>query len=185
MNITLRCQGSKREQAKLPICAARRRTPRRAGCRGDPTKCCVECTRSLIVRTVVDPADLFLPSFQAGAAPPRRAAGAFASVLGASWASTTSPSNAPSSLSRVDAVKQKPCAQRPPPVPMIRSALFNVLSDIGTRSSLDVQRRRIGAFGFNLASSATESTPEVVLHEVSVSLGIWGTMDGGTQQALP
>ena len=33
----------------------------------------------------------------------------------ASWASMTSPSNAPSSLSRVDAVERKPCAQSSPP----------------------------------------------------------------------
>jgi hypothetical protein len=46
MNITLRCQGSKREQAKPPICAARRRTHRRAGCRCDQTKCCIKRTRS-------------------------------------------------------------------------------------------------------------------------------------------
>ena len=69
----------------------------------------------------------------------------------------------------------------------VRSALFSVLSDIGTPSSLDVQqiadqRRAISAFGVGLAPSATESTPEVVQHEVSVSLGIvghngWGTHD--------
>jgi hypothetical protein len=69
----------------------------------------------------------------------------------------------------------------------IRSALFSVLSDIGTPSSLDVQqiadlRRAISAFGVGLAPSATESPPEVVQHEVSVSLGIvghngWGTHD--------
>jgi hypothetical protein len=70
---------------------------------------------------------------------------------------------------------------------MIRSALFSVLTDIGTPSSLDVQqiadqRRAISAFGVGLAPSATESTPEVVQHEVGVSLGIvghngWGTHD--------
>jgi hypothetical protein len=69
----------------------------------------------------------------------------------------------------------------------VRSALFSVLSDIGTPSSLNVQqiadqRRAISAFGVGLAPSATESTPEVVQHEVSVSLGIvghdgWGTYD--------
>ena len=64
-----------------------------------------------------------------------------------------------------------------------RSALFSVLSDIGTPSSLDVQqiadqRRAISAFGVGLAPRATESIPEVVQHEVSVSLGIVGTMDG-------
>jgi len=92
-------------------------------------------------------------------------------------------SNAPSSLSKVDAVERKPCAQWSPPgpvsQPMIRSALLSVLTDIGTPSSLDVQqiadqRRAIGAFGVDLAPSATESTPEVVKHKVSVSLGIVG-----------
>jgi hypothetical protein len=43
----------------------------------------------------------------------------------------------------------------------VRSALFSVLSDIGTPSSLDVQqiadqRRAIRAFGVGLAPSATE-----------------------------
>jgi hypothetical protein len=71
--------------------------------------------------------------------------------------------------------------------PMMRSALFSVLTDSGTPSSLDVQqiadqRRAISAFGVGLAPSATESTPEVVQHEASVSLGIvwhngWGTHD--------
>jgi hypothetical protein len=36
------------------------------------------------------------------------------------------------------------------------------------------QRRAISAFGVGLAPSATESTSEVVQHEVSVSLGIAG-----------
>jgi hypothetical protein len=69
----------------------------------------------------------------------------------------------------------------------VRSALFSVLSDIGTPTSLHVQqiaylRPAISAFGVGLAPSATESPPEVVQHEVSVSLGIvghngWGTHD--------
>jgi hypothetical protein len=47
---------------------------------------------------------------------------------------------------------------------MIRSALFSVLTDVGTPSSLDVhqiadQRRAIGAFGADLAPSATEVDP--------------------------
>jgi hypothetical protein len=184
MNITLRCRGSKREQARPPIRAARRQAHRRAGCRGDQTNAALNarvrpnrphdyrCRGSCSCRPC-----------QAGDALPRRAAGAFFSVSWASWASTTSPSNAPSSLSRVDAVERKPCAQLSPPgpvsQPMIRSALFSVLSDIGTPSSLDLQqiadqRRAISAFGVGLALSATESTPEVVQHEVSVSLGIVG-----------
>ncbi len=56
--------------------------------------------------------------------------------------------------------------------PMIRSALFSVLSDIGTPSSLDVQqiadqRRAISAFCVGLAE------PRSRPHEVSVSLGKW------------
>jgi len=64
------------------------------------------------------------------------------------------------SLSKVDAVERKPCAQSSPPgavsQPMSRSALFSVLTDIGTPSSLDVQqiadqRRAISAFGVGFA----------------------------------
>jgi hypothetical protein len=68
---------------------------------------------------------------------------------------------------------------------MSAAALFSLLWDIGTPSSLDVQqiadqRRAISAFEVGLAPSAT--TPEVIEHEVSVSLGIvghngWGTHD--------
>jgi hypothetical protein len=68
---------------------------------------------------------------------------------------------------------------------VIRSALFSGLTDIGTPSSLDVQqiadqRRAIRAFGVGLAPSATESTPEVVQYEVSVSLDIVGHNGWGT-----
>jgi hypothetical protein len=119
MNITLRCRGSKREQARPPICAARRRAHRRAGSRGDQTNTALNarvrpnrphgyrCRGSCSCRPC-----------QASAARSRRAAGAFFSVSWASWASTTSPSNAPSSLSRVDAVEWKPCAQWSPPGPV-------------------------------------------------------------------
>jgi hypothetical protein len=46
---------------------------------------------------------------------------------------------------------------------MIRSALFSVLSDIGTPSSLDVQqiadqRRSISAFGVGLALSVSNDS---------------------------
>src|ERR1700733_13109344 len=62
---------------------------------------------------------------------------------------------------------------------MIRSASLSVLTDIGTPSSLDVQqiaewRRPISAFGVGVAPGATDSIPEVVQHEVSVSPGILG-----------
>ena len=68
-------------------------------------------------------------------------------------------------VEQVDAVERKPCAQWSPPGPVsqpkIHSALFSVLTDIGTPSSLDVQqiadqRRAIRAFGVGLAPSATE-----------------------------
>jgi hypothetical protein len=87
----------------------------------------------------------------------------------------------------------KPCAQwsssGPLSQPMIRSALFSVLTDIGTPSSLDVQqiadqRRAISAFGVGLAPSATELTPEVVQHEAGVSLGIVGHNGGGTHDMI-
>jgi len=183
MNITLPFRGSKREQARPPICAARRRA-RRAGCRGDQTNAPLNArVRSNRRHGYRYPGSCACRPCQAGAAPPRRAAGDFFSVSWASWASTMLLSNAPSSLSKVDAVERKPCAQWSPPgpvsQPMIRSALLSVLTDIGTPSSLDVQqiadqRRAIGAFGVDLAPSATESTPEVVKHKVSVSLGIVG-----------
>ena len=63
-------------------------------------------------------------------------------------------------VSRINAVARKPCAQWSQPgavsQPMSRSALFRVLSDIGTPSSLDVQqiadqRRAISAFGVGFA----------------------------------
>jgi hypothetical protein len=73
---------------------------------------------------------------------------------------------------------------------MIRSALFSVLTDIGTPSLLDCQqiadqRRAISAFGVGLTPSATESTPEVVQHEVSVSLGIVGHNGWGLRLTSP
>ena len=60
----------------------------------------------------------------------------------------------------------------------VRSALFSVLSDIGTRIS--VARSALSA---SVSRQAQPSRPpEVVQHEVSVSLGIvghngWGTRD--------
>ena len=166
MNITLRCRGSKREQARPRICAARR-ARRRAGCRGDQSNAALNarvrpnrphgyrCRGSCSCRPC-----------QAGAAPPRRAAAAFFSVSWASWASTTSPSNAPSSLSTVDAVERKPCTQWSPPgpvsQPMIRSAVFSVLSDIGTPSSLDVQQIADQRIRRVSCARATELPPEIV-----------------------
>ena len=116
MNITLRCRGSKREQARPPICAAGRRAHRRAGCRGDQSNAALNArvrpNRQHSYRCRGSCSCRRLPSRRA---PPRRATSASFSVSWASWASTTSPSNAPSSLSRVDAVERKPCAQWSPP----------------------------------------------------------------------
>jgi hypothetical protein len=63
------------------------------------------------------------------------------------------------SLSKVDAVERKPCAQSSPPRAIAAhdpQRLFSVLSDIGTPFSLDVQQiadqlRAIGVFGAGLA----------------------------------
>lgn len=126
MNITRRCRGAKREQARPPICAARRRTHRRAGCRSNQTNAgLIACVGPNRPRGYRCSGTVLVGPCQAGAAPPRRAA-AFFSVSWASWASTISASNAPSSLSWVDAVERKPCAQwsQPGPLsqPMIRSA---------------------------------------------------------------
>ena len=158
MNITLRCRESKREQARPSICAARRRAHRRAGSRHDQTNAALNarvrpnrphgyrCRGSCSCRPC-----------QAGAAPPRRAAGAFFSVSWASWASTISP------LSRVDAVERKPCAQWSPPGPVSQpkncSGLFSVLSDIGTRfsrSRISVARSALSA---SVARQAQPSRP--------------------------
>ncbi len=193
MNITLRCRGSKRKQARPPICAARRRAHRRAGCRGDQTNAALNarvrpnrqhgyrCRGSCSCRPC-----------QAGAAPPRRAASAFFSVSWASWAPTKSPSNAPSSLSRVDAVERRPGAQWSPPEPisqpMIHSAFRYVVGHwhaiiIGRpadrrSASRDQRFRRRSRVKRNRVA------PEVVQQEVSVSLGIAGHNGGGTHDKL-
>jgi hypothetical protein len=85
----------------------------------------------------------------------------------ASWGSTTWPSNASSSLRRVDALERKPCAVVAAQYRSPQSAApFSVLSDFGPPSSFDVQqiadkRRAISAFGVGLAPSVTVSIPEV------------------------
>lgn len=94
---------------------------------------------------------------QADAGPPRRAAALFLSFVGELGFHYIVDERA-YSLSKVDAVERKPCAQSSPPglsQPMIPSALLSVLSDIGTPFSLDAQqiadrRRAIGA-GFACA----------------------------------
>jgi hypothetical protein len=61
---------------------------------------------------------------------------------------------------------------------MIRSALFSVLSDIGTPSSLNVQQiadqRHATRFCVGSRAKRNRVDPDVVQHEVSVSLGIVG-----------
>jgi hypothetical protein len=95
--------------------------------------------------------------------PPPRAAGAFfLRVVGEFGfhyiAVEILPSNAPSSLGRVDAAVRAVVAAGPVSHPIIRSALSGVLTDIGRPSSLDLhqiaaQRRAICAFGVGLAPS--------------------------------
>jgi hypothetical protein len=116
MNITLRCRGSKREQARPPICAAERRAHRRAGCRGDQSNAALNarvrpnrwhsyrCRGSCSCRPLLSRRRTTSSRHQRSF-----------SVSWASWASTTSPSNASSSLSGVGAVEWKPCAQWSPP----------------------------------------------------------------------
>jgi hypothetical protein len=62
--------------------------------------------------------------------------------------------------------------------PMIRSALFSVLSDNGTPSSLNVQQiadqRHATRFCVGSRAKRNQVDPEVVQHKVSVSLGIVG-----------
>jgi hypothetical protein len=60
MNITLRCQGSKREQARPPICAAGRRAHRRAGCRGDQSRAALNAPVRPNRQHRIDPRILFL-----------------------------------------------------------------------------------------------------------------------------
>ena len=161
MNITLRCRGSKREQARPPICAARRRAHRRAGCRGDQSNAALNArVRPNRQHSYRCRGSCSCRPCQAGAAPPRRATGAFFSVSWASWASTTSPSNAPSSLSRVDAVERKPCAQWSPPgpvsQPMSAAPCSVCCRTLARHRHWTPSRSRISAFGVGLAPSATE-----------------------------
>jgi len=157
MNITLRCRGSKQEQARPPICAARRRC---AGYRGDQTNTALNARvrpsrphgygcRDLVLVALAKLAPHHLVA-------PRRFFLRFVGELGFHYIVVERAY----SLSKVDAVERKPCAQSSPPgavsQPMSRSALFSVLSDIGTPFSLDVQhiadqRRAIGAFGVGFA----------------------------------
>ena len=62
-----------------------------------------------------------------------------------------------------------------------------MLSDIGPPwdvQQISDQRRAISAFGVGLAPSATESIPEVVQHELSVTLGIVGHNGRGTHDKI-
>ncbi len=111
----VRCRGSKREQARPPICAAGWRAHRCAGCRGDRSNAALDARVRPDRQYSYGCRGSCSGPCQAGAAPPGRAISASFSVSWASWASTTTPSNAPSSLSGVDAVEWKPCAQWSPP----------------------------------------------------------------------
>jgi hypothetical protein len=161
MNITLRCRGSKREQARPPICAARWRPHRRGP----------------IGRTVVDAADLILVALTK-LAPHHLVAGALIlRVVGGFGFHHIAVDRALlielGRRGRAEAVRaggRRRCQYRSAPC-------SSVSSDIGTPSSLEVQiadqRHAISAFGVALAPSATESPPESS-SQASVSLGIVG-----------
>jgi len=159
MNITLRCQGSKREQARPPMCAARRRAHRRAVCRGDRTNAALNArVRANRPQGYSCRGSYFCRPYRAGALPTRRAAGHFFSVSRASWTSTTSPSTRPFLLSRTDAVEQKPWAQWSPPVPvsqcMIHSAFLKCI--VGRWHAIVISSRsRIGVTRSVLSTSVS------------------------------
>lgn len=115
MNITLPCRGSKREQARPPICAARRRALRRAGCRDDQTNAALTHAFGPIGRTAIDAADLVLVALAKLAphhlvAPPAL----FLRVVGDLGFHYIAVERA-LLVEQVDAVERKPCAQWSPP----------------------------------------------------------------------
>jgi hypothetical protein len=112
MNITLRCRGSKQEQARPPICAARRRS---AGYRGDQTNAALNARvrpsrphgykcRDLVLAALAKLAPHHLVA-------PRRFFLRFVGELGFHYIVVERAY----SLSKVDAVERKPCAQSSPP----------------------------------------------------------------------
>jgi len=113
---------------------------------------------------VVDAANLVFVALASCAAPPRPAPPLFFVRFMGKLSFTTSPSNAPSSLSKVEALERKPCAQWSPPGRCrnpYRRALVDRVSDIGTSSSWENkiaprrQRSQLGKDSERLAESGT------------------------------
>jgi hypothetical protein len=167
MNITPHCRGSKRGQAtRPPIYAARRRAHRRAGCRDDQTNAALNarvrpnrphgyrCRGSCSCRPC-----------QAGAAPSRRAAAAFfLRVVGELGFRYIAVERAllveQGKCGRAEAVRAVVIA-RASIAAHVYSALFSVLSDIGTPSSLDFHRSRISLARPALSASVSRQANRV------------------------
>jgi hypothetical protein len=132
MNITLLCQGSKRERAKRPISAARRRAHCRAGCRGDQT----DATLNARIRPKRPEGyrcrgACSCRSCEASASPPRPSPTLFFRVVSELDFHYIAVERAFLVVQgRRGLVSQ----------PKICSGLFSVLSDIGAPSSLEVQQ---------------------------------------------
>jgi hypothetical protein len=169
MNITLRCRGSKREQARPPICAAGRRAHRRAGCRGDQSNAALNArvrpNRQHSYRSADLDSGRPLPSRRRTTS--SRHQRFFLSVVGELDFHYNAVERAllveRGRRGRVEAVRAV-VAARAVSQPM-SAAPRSVLSDIGTPSSLDVQqitdqRRTISAFGVGLAPKQQSRPPK-------------------------
>ena len=145
MNITLRCRGSKREQARPPICAAGR-ARRRAGCR------CDQSNAALIAPV--------RPNRQHS----YRCPGFFLSVVGELGFHYNAVERAVlvergprGRVEAVHAVVAVGAVSQP-----MSTAPRSVLSDIGTPSSLDVQQIADQRIRRVSCARATELPPEIV-----------------------
>ena len=126
---------------------------------------------------VIDAADLVLVALAKLAphhlvAPPAL----FFSASWASWASTTSPSNAPSSLSRVDAVERKPCAQWSPPGP-VRSPCPQRLCSVCCRTLARHRHWTSSRSRISVARSALRRRSRAKRNRVDPRNNGWGTHD--------
>ena len=139
MNITPRCRGSKGEQARPPICAARRQAHRRAGCRGGQTNAAlsarVRSNRPHGYRCRGSCSCRLCQGWRRTTSPRRRHF--FLRVVGELGFHCISLERAllveQGRRGRAEAVRAVVAAGASMQ-PMIRSALFSVLSDIGTPS---------------------------------------------------
>jgi hypothetical protein len=149
MNITLRCRGSKREQAKPPSCAARRRPRRRAGCRGDRTKAALNAPGRPNRPHCYSAATLVLDDLcQAGAAPPRRATGAFLlSVVGESGFQVEQVRRGQVEGVRAVVTRRRPVSQpvSPAPCSVRRRTLARHRHRTSSRSRISVARSALSA----------------------------------------